>query len=899
MNVSGNKSSKRQGFFRVGRGKAILYSLLVILFMGVIMAFLDRMYAELLMRQERAEVSRKSKQVAMTINNAVNSKFSLLQGLKAFTETYVEYAPRKSDFPETFKIFASGLYASSSCIRNFIVAPGGVNRFVYPLERNRKALGHDLMNDPRPQVRADVQRAVESGRITISGPYKLRQGGLGLICRVAVYDEGHFWGLVSMVLDLPEVFDEINISGLTQSVDMSLANEDGAVFFGLDAGDGREIITSRIPMPEGYWTLAMSPKQGWGADDGWALWPFRILASLVVLLIGIAVYLLSNKAERLRRAVDERTTELIEVNSQLQAENDRRKAAEETLRRELAINHALADIAVALTEPGADINSVSKVVHRHALNITGSRVGYVSSIDSESGENICHVTTPMFSDGSCDLASGRVPFHSGTGGYKGIWGQSLNTMTGFYTNDVRSHEVYGAIPEGHLPVETFLSVPAVFEGELHGQIALGNADEPYDEKDLSQIQSLARLYAMAIYRIRSEKAVMDAKELAESASRAKSEFLANMSHEVRTPLNGVKGMLQLIQYSKLDSEQSDYVETALESVDRLTTLLADILDISRVEAGRIQLRHEPYVLAEAVEKVRQRFGLAYDQAGVELKTDVAAKLPAVVIGDGFRVEQVLDNLVGNALKFTEAGSVTIMVRLESDEETGAEMVLFAVTDTGIGIPEKNLEKLFEPFVQGDQGYTRKYQGAGLGLAICRKLVELMGGRIWVESEPGVGATFSFTVPLEKGMNARDAEAESAVDSNEIVGSPKVLLAEDDRVSRMFIENALKRIGLRYESVASGDMALKSLEEGDYDLVLMDVQMPVMNGIEATRLIRDGIAGDRHKSIPIIAITAYAMSGDKEIMLEAGMDDYLSKPMNISELHTKLAQVTSAHSAAND
>lgn len=860
--------------------------------MTVMMLFLDGMYSQQLMKQERAEIARKSKQVAMTINNAINNKFSLLQGLRAFTGTYVRHDSWDSNFSETFEVFASGLYASSGSIRNFIVAPDGVNRFVFPLERNRKALGHDLVNDPRPRVRADVRRAIETGRITLSGPYKLRQGGLGLVCRVAVYDEGYFWGLVSMVVDLPSVFEEIHLSAFTESYHLSLFDQSGNMFYGEEGSLGQEVLKSTIPMPEGYWTLAMAPEEGWGADDGWALWPFRVLAALVVLLTGVAVYLFSHKAERLRRAVAERTAELVQVNSRLQSENERRKAAEETLRRELAANHALADIGVALTEPGADIVSVSDVVHRHALGITGSRAGYVSSIDPETGDNVCHTVTSMLPGDACQVSAGRVAFHKGKNGYHGLWGHSLNTLSGFYTNDVRSHEFFKGFPEEHFPVETFLSAPAVFEGERYGQIALGNADDPYDDKDLSMVQSLARLYAMAVYRIRSEKAVMDAKELAESASKAKTEFLANMSHEVRTPLNGVKGMLQLIQGSSLDSEQSDYVRTALESVDRLTTLLADILDISRVEAGRMPFRFEPYVLREAVEKVRQRFALAYAQAGIQLSADVDGDLPEVVVGDRFRVEQVLDNLLGNALKFTDAGTVSVFVNRDSDEETGAAMVLFRVQDTGIGISDQRLEKLFEPFEQGDQGFTRQYQGAGLGLAISRKLVELMGGRIWVESEPGVGTVFSFTVPFEEGQ-AVENENETLVQSpNEIEGTPCVLLAEDDRVSRLFIENALKRLGLCYESVESGDKVVSALKGGDFDVMLMDVQMPVMNGMEATRLIRDGKAGPRYRKIPIIAITAYAMSGDREIMLEAGMDDYLSKPMNISELHEKLASVTS-------
>ncbi|MBI4958325.1 MAG: MASE1 domain-containing protein [Desulfovibrio sp.] len=372
-----------------------------------------------------------------------------------------------------------------------------------------------------------------------------------------------------------------------------------------------------------------------------------------------------------------------------------------------------------------------------------------------------------------------------------------------------------------------------------------------------------------------------AKEASEIANRAKSEFLANMSHEIRTPLNGIIGMLQLMQTTSLDVEQSEYAEIAIQSSKRLTRLLSDILDISRVEAGKIAIGASPFEFLAAIEQVAELFIPITVQSGVRLVVHVDEAIPKMVVGDMTRLQQVLTNIIGNAFKFTRSGDV----RLEAYPLPGRDgqvRVLFSIEDAGIGIPRDKLGELFEPFTQASEGYRRTHQGAGLGLSICRRLVNLMGGDIEVDSEEGVGTLVSFciTFGMNKGPDSKPAPAAAvAVHSR----TYRILLAEDDLVTQRTVKRLLEKSGHAVAVATDGREALGLLAGGPFDLVLMDVQMPIMDGVEATRRIREGEAGPGASGVPVVAMTAYAMAGDKEAFLAAGMNHYIAKPVDIVEL----------------
>ncbi|WP_022663455.1 PAS domain S-box protein [Paucidesulfovibrio longus] len=385
-------------------------------------------------------------------------------------------------------------------------------------------------------------------------------------------------------------------------------------------------------------------------------------------------------------------------------------------------------------------------------------------------------------------------------------------------------------------------------------------------------------------RKQTEEALRAAKEAAEAANRTKSMFLANMSHELRTPLNGIQGMIQLMQGTELSREQQEYAALAVESTKRLTCLLSDILDISRIEAGRMPILREPFDFEEALLSLRQIFQPSARQLGNKLEFHISPEIPKLLAGDSLRLQQVVSNLVGNALKFTRNGSVTLEAYPLPSSDPDACRVLFNVTDTGSGIPDDKQAGLFEPFTQVDEGTTRSCQGAGLGLHICKRLLELMGGHITLDSELGRGTSVYFCVTFGKLPPLAATEPPADDEAAEEAASPcNILLAEDCPVNQLAVRRFLEKQGHRVTAVDNGLRAIEALADDHFDIVFMDIQMPIMNGIKATRAIRNGLAGKDRSGVPVVALTAYAMVGDRERFLEAGMDDYLAKPVDMKAL----------------
>lgn len=423
--------------------------------------------------------------------------------------------------------------------------------------------------------------------------------------------------------------------------------------------------------------------------------------------------------------------------------------------------------------------------------------------------------------------------------------------------------------------------------DRHGEVVATfaiyfKAQRPFGEAEAQVLEQAGKLAGIAIQRSEDERAIIAAKDAAEAANRAKSQFLATMSHEIRTPITGVMGFADMLIEDDLPEDSREKVCRIKYSTGSLLKIVNEILDISKLESGKMEVEpldfHMPSLLGDVVSHFAQSGNSACD-----IELNIADGFPTGVNGDPTRIRQVLLNLIGNAVKFTKDGGVRVEARLDRSQ-SGSAMLHIAVHDTGIGIAKDVVPRLFSDFVQADASISREFEGTGLGLAICKRLVELLGGEIGVESELGVGSTFWFNLPFKPAssdVRPLDGSRVSGPLSVEALRSLKILVAEDNQINQMIIAEVLEKFGHRFEMVNDGNEAVRAHESADFDPILMDVRMPNVSGPDATKMIR---AGDSGKAgIPIVAVTADAMAEHQKAYLEAGMTAVATKPIDRVEL----------------
>ncbi len=794
--------------------------------MAVAAWFGERLNNERHTAQVRAATQERLNELRSRLENNLLSNIQLSQGLVSV----IAANPRLTQ--EEFIRSARPLFDGGSQLRNIGAAPNMVIRLMYPLVGNEKAIGLDFRRTPNQFETADLAR--RTGRLVLAGPLELAQGGSGLVARIPVFLDGDsgekaFWGLISSVIDTQRLFADSGL--LSDRLPIELAIR------GKDAGGPRgEVFFGRASLFDEEPIAAIIPLP----LGSWVLaavpvggWPQQADNAWwlrgVFLLVAVLVF---GPIFALGRAL---------------------RATEHARRR---------------ADTGA------------------SRL--VATL-----ENTPNVAVQWYDQ-------------NGRGNY---WNQASERLFGWSSQEAVGQTLDRLILKAE-EMEAFLSTMTQIAGS--GQ-TIGPVEFGIHHRDGSPRQALSTIFPIPgddrplfarmdvdiTWQKQVEQDLIAARDEAQKAYRVKSDFLANMSHEIRTPMNAIIGFSHLGLAATSAEKMREYLDKVYVSSTNLLGIINDILDFSKIEAGKLELEIAPFQLRRLVWEIRDTMELEAEAKGLRLEFQIAEEVPDPLLGDSLRLRQVITNLISNAVKFTAQGHIRVSAELVSRVEDQLRL-RFSVADTGIGMTAEEQGRLFRAFSQADSSTTRRYGGTGLGLAISRQLVEMMGGKISLLSEPGQGSTFSFTINLEVNpephepahiLNSGSSPAAILEQAAALLRGLRVLLVEDNVVNQLLAQAMLDKVGILVELAVNGREAVEKLRRSpDYDLVLMDIQMPEMNGYEATGLIRRQLG---LTALPIIAMTAHAMSEERTRCLDTGMDDIITKPIDVKLLYAKLAEYRQA------
>lgn len=692
--------------------RALFISIIVFFFLLMPLLWYSSLwYEDILINDQKAKNAIQLTMHGNALTTTINERFAMLEGLFAF----VMLNPSEEVLKKDFDLFASGLYTGTKGIRNYGIAPGGVMQFIYPLEGNKEAIGHDLVNEIRPEVRADVQRTIKTQKIALSGPYELKQGGLGLVARKAVYVNNSFWGLVTMVIDMPPIFSSTGLYNKQKNIELAIRGSSGNIIFGNGTVFENEPVIFRIVLPEGYWEMGGIPKSGWKEAISRDMLFYRAAGFIVSLLLSIIIFLFISRYSVLETKVIERTQklndEITEHKIAKQSLTETKKLLESILDNSQAVIY-LKDLDGHFLMVNSEFEKLLQINRENIIGKTDHDFFPKDLADNfrKNDELIINTKVPLESE---EIALKNGSFHTYISLKFPIW------------------DAYGSV---------------IGTGGVSTDITERKKAEEALRKHEEKLEKLVQ-ERTALLTAKTDELVV-AKERAEAADRLKSAFLSTMSHELRTPLNSIIGFTGFVLEGlsgPLTNEQKRQLEIVKTSAYHLLSLINDVLDLSKIEAGYLKVEVSQFEMRRSIEKVVETVSPLAEKKGLMIKTDISPEVRNLM-SDQRRVEQILFNLLSNAIKFTEKGEVKVECNVVNDQ------VIIRIIDTGIGVKPENIERLFKPFLQLEDGTSRRFEGTGLGLSICKRLVEALGGKIWVESELGKGSIFTFTLQTEMKMN---------------------------------------------------------------------------------------------------------------------------------------------------